>query len=223
MYVEKTMTAASVVEHYKAVNALLTEVGYSTRRRAGLLGKSAQTLKQYSVNPESPQYRRIPSADLDILRATAIEEFWRRQWTFMSKWAAAEGLDGPTALPIKYRIEGQSMLSAGVTHFFRPRVQEIADETGGRIVCLSPKSKTEMPAGVGQETELGAKRSRWRKSVFALRKVVKPEDVKPILSEVSGYCEYSVLRIGIEYLPFRIPPQERWILALKERITLECT
>lgn len=219
MYVEKTMTAAAVVEHCKEVNALLTEVGYSTRRRAGLLGKSAQTLKQYSVSPESAQYRRIPSEDLDMLRATAIEEFWRRQWNFLSKWAAAEGFNGMSALPIRYRIvNGQTMMAAGVTHFFRPRIQEIADETGGEISSLSIAPHETIPSGVGQETERAAKRSRWRKAVFALRKVVRPEDVKTILTDITGYCEYSVLRIGIEYLPFRIPPQDRWIAALKERM-----
>ncbi|QIJ44241.1 hypothetical protein G7039_29155 (plasmid) [Rhizobium leguminosarum] len=55
MYVEKTMTAEEIVGLYKEVNALLTQLDYSTRRRAILLGKTAQTLKQYSVNPESAQ------------------------------------------------------------------------------------------------------------------------------------------------------------------------
>jgi len=218
MYAPKTMTAELVVEHYKEVNALLTEVGYSTRRRAFLMGKTAQTLKQFSVNPESAQHRRISSADLDKLRATALDEFWRRQWEFMSKWSAHEGIDGPKGLPVRYRVEGQSMRVGGVTHYFRPAAQELADETGGRVICLAPKTEDEIPAGVGQETGRAAQRSRWRRALFALRGKVKPEDVKPILSETTGYCEYSVLRIGIEYPMWRIPPQEQWISALEERI-----
>jgi hypothetical protein len=104
MYPEKTMTAVGVVEHYKEVNSLLTEVSYSTRRRAGLLGKSGQTLKQYSVSPESEQHRMIPSKDLDMLRGTGIDLFWRAMPGFFSKWAGAEGLDGPSALPLGYDV-----------------------------------------------------------------------------------------------------------------------
>lgn len=219
MYVPKTMTAELVVEHYKEVNALLTEVGYSTRRRAFLMGKTAQTLKQFSVNPESAQHRRISSADLDKLRATALDEFWRRQWEILSKWNAQEGLDGAKALPIRYRVKGQSLRAGGVTHFFRPAAQELADETGGGVVCLSSKREDEIPAGVGQETARAAQRSRWRKAVFALRKSVPPDEVKSILSEISGYCEYSVLRIGIEYPMWRIPPQEPWVSELEKRVS----
>lgn len=218
MYVPKTMTAEEVVGHYKEVNALLTEVGYSTRRRAFLLGKTAQTLKQCSVNPESSQHRKISAADLDKLRTTAIDEFWRRQWTLMSKWSAQEGVDGAKGLPIRYRVEGQSMRVGGVTHYLRAAAQELADETGGCVVCLAPKTEQEIPAGVGEETARAAQRSRWRKSVFALRKKVNPEDLKPILTEVTGYCEYSVLRIGIEYPAWRIPPQDHWIADLEARV-----
>jgi len=219
MYVPKLMTPELVVDHYKEVNALLTEVGYRTRRRGILLNnKSAQTLKQYSVKPESAQHRKIASSDLDKLRATAIDETWRLQWDLLSKWKAQEGLDGASALPIRYRVEGQSARAGGVTFLFRPAAQEVADETGGRVVCLASKSEDEFPAGVGQETERAAMRSRWRKAVFALRKAVKPENVKPILTEVSGYCEYSVLRIGIEFPMWRIPPQEAWLVDLEARV-----
>ncbi len=219
MYVPKTMTAVGVVEHYKEVNALLTEIGYSTRRRGILLNKSAQTLKQFSVKPESAQHRRIPSADLDKLRATAIDETWRLQWDLLSHWTAQEGIGGSKGLPIRYRVEGQTARAGGVTFIFRPAAQEVADETGGRVVCLSTEIEDDIPAGVGQETERAAMRSRWRKAVFALRKAVKPEEVKPILTDVSGYCEYSVLRIGSEYPAWRIPPQEQWIADLEARIS----
>jgi hypothetical protein len=218
MCVSKIMTAEEIVGHYRDVNSLLTEIGYSTRRRALLLGKMAQTLKQYSVTPESAQYRKISSSDLDKLRATALDEFWRRQWDFLSKWNAQEGLDGARALPIRYRVEGQSMRTGGVTYFFRPAAQELADEAGGRVVCLSLKTENEIPSGVGQETSRAALRSRWRNAVFQLRKAVKPEEVKPILTEITGYCEYSVLRIGLEYPMWRIPPQEPWIADLEGRV-----
>ncbi|QIJ44242.1 hypothetical protein G7039_29160 (plasmid) [Rhizobium leguminosarum] len=136
----------------------------------------------------------------------------------MSKWSAQEGIDGARGLPIRYRLEGQSMRVGGVTHYLRAAAQELADETGGRVVCLAPKTEDEIPAGVGQETGRAAQRSRWRKALFALRGKVKPEDVKPILSEISGYCGYSVLRIGIEYPAWRIPPQETWIADLEARV-----
>ncbi|WP_141652570.1 hypothetical protein [Rhizobium favelukesii] len=211
------MTSELVVEHYKEVNALLTEVGYSTRRRAFLVNKTAQTLKQYSTSPNSSQYRRIASADLDKLRSTALDETWRKQWDLLAQWKAQEGLDGASALPVRYRVEGQSTRAGGVTFLFRPAAQEVADETGARVVCLAPKTEDEIPAGVGEETQRAAQRSRWRKAVFALRKKVNPEDVKPILTEVTGYCEYSVMRIGLEYPAWRIPPQEQWIADLEAR------
>jgi hypothetical protein len=211
MYVEKTATPQAVVEHYKAVNELLTEVGFSTRARAGRLGKSAQTLKQYSVKPESAQHRLIPPSDLDTLRSIAIDEFWRRQWTALSKWAAAEGFDGMKSLPTYWRVEGQAALAGGVTHFLFARVQEVADETGGHVVCVRGEDKPVISV-------IADRRSRWRQAVFKLQKKVPPEDVKHMLTEISGYCEYSVMRIGIEYLPFRISPQEDWITALEKRI-----
>ncbi len=214
MYLEKTMTADGVVDHYKEVNSLLTEVGYSTRRRAGLLGKSAQTLKQYSVSPESAQHRMIPSNDLDMLRSTGIDLFWRAMPGFLSKWAGAEGLDGPSALPLGYDVVERQNLYADSRHFFLPRAQELADETGGMISGPRIIDRNLLPKLTGR----ALLRSRWRRAVFALRKKVKPEAIKPILTEISGYCEYSVLRIGIEYVPFRIPPQESWIVALEERI-----
>jgi hypothetical protein len=51
-------------------------------------------------------------------------------------------------------------------------------------------------------------------SALALRNTVKPEEIKPILTDVTSYCEYSVLRIGIEYLP----AQDKWASALEEVI-----
>lgn len=213
MYVEKTMTAAAVVDHYKEVNSLLTEVGFSTRRRAGLLGKSAQTLKQYSVSPDSSQHRPIPSKDLDLLRATGIDLFWRSMPGFHSKWAAAEGIDGPQALPLGYDVVERENLFADSRHFFLPRATELADETGGMVSGPRVIDRNLLP----KLTARAQLRSRWRKAVFALRKKVKQEEIKPILTEISGYCEYSVLRIGIEYVPFRIAPQESWVVALEER------
>lgn len=215
MPVEKTMTAVGAVEHYKEVNALLTQVGYSTRRRAGLLGKSAQTLKQYSVSPESSQHRLVPSKDLDKLRATGLEMFWHAMPVFLSKWAAAEGIDGPRALPLGYDVVERQNVYADSRHFFLPRAQELADETGGMISGPRVIDRNLLPKLTGR----ALLRSRWRKAVFALRKKVKPEEIKPILSEISGYCEYSVLRIGIEYHSWRIPPQEAWIVALEERVS----
>lgn len=214
MYIEKTASPEAIVEHYKAVNALLTEVGYSTRRRAFLLGKSAQTLKQYAVSPESSQHRLIPSADLDKLRATAIDTFWHSQTVFMSKWSVAEGVDGPRALPLAYDVVERDHVYADSRHFFLPRAQELADETGGMISGPRVLDRNLLP----RLTARAQLRSRWRRAVFALRKRVKPEEIKPTLREISGYCEYSVMRIGIEYVPFRIPPQEAWIVALEERI-----
>lgn len=214
MPLEKTMTAVGAVEHYKEVNALLTQVGYSTRRRAGLLGKSAQTLKQYSVSPESSQHRLVPSKDLDKLRATGIEMFWHAMPVFLSKWAAAEGIDGPRALPLGYDVVERQNVYADSRHFFLPRAQELADETGGMISGPRVIDRNLLPKLSGR----ALLRSRWRKAVFALRKIVRPEEVKPILTEISGYCEYSVLRIGIEYVSFRIPPQEAWVVALEERV-----
>ncbi|WP_142627956.1 hypothetical protein [Rhizobium sp. P007] len=208
------MTAAAVVDHYKEVNILLTEVGYSTRRRASLLGKSAQTLKQYAVSPESSQHRPIPSADLDKLRATGIDTYWHSMTVFLSKWSAAEGVDGPRALPLAYDVVERDHVYADSRHFFLPRAQELADETGGMISGPRVIDRTLLPRVTGR----ALLRSRWRKAVFELRKKVKPAEVKPILTEISGYCEYSVLRIGIEYHPWRIPPQETWIVALEERI-----
>ncbi|MBX5111939.1 hypothetical protein HJB51_28840 [Rhizobium lentis] len=214
MYVEKTMTTAAVVEHYREVNILLTEVGYSTRRRASLLGKSAQTLKQYSVSPESAQHRLIPSADLDKLRATGIDTFWHSMTVFMSKWSVAEGVDGPRALPLAYDVVERDHIYADSRHFFLPRATELADETGGMISGPRVIDRNLLPKLTGR----AQLRSRWRRAVFVLRKTVKPDEIKPILTEISGYCEYSVMRIGIEYVPFRIPPQEAWIAALEERI-----
>ncbi|RVG70924.1 hypothetical protein [Sinorhizobium meliloti] len=213
MYVEKTMTAVGVVEHYKEVNALLTEVGYSTRRRAGLLKKSAQTLKQYSVSPESSQHRLIPSKDLDMLRNTGIDMFWRAMPRFLSTWAAAEGIDGPRALPLGYDVVERENVFADSRHFFLPRAQELADETGGKVSGPRAIDRNLLPRLTGR----AQLRSRWRKAVFALRKKVKPEEIISVLTEISGYCEYSVFRIGIEYHPWRIPPQEAWIVALEER------
>lgn len=214
MYVEKTMTAASVVEHYKEVNILLTEVGYSTRRRASLLGKSAQTLKQYAVSPESAQHRLIPSADLDKLRATGIDTFWHSMTVFLSKWSAAEGVDGPRALPLGYDVVEREHICADGRHFFLPRAQELADETGGMISGPRVIDRNLLPRLTGRSLL----RSRWRKAVFELKKRAKPDEIKPILTDISGHCEYSVLRIGIEYHPWRIPPQESWITALEERV-----
>ncbi|MDX1216331.1 hypothetical protein GOL99_12375 [Sinorhizobium medicae] len=214
MYVEKTMTAVGVVDHYKEVNSLLTEVGFSTRRRASLLGKSAQTLKQYAVSPESAQHRLIPSADLDKLRATSIDTFWHSMTVFLSKWSAAEGVDGPRALPLAYDVVERDHVYADSRHFFLPRAHELADETGGMISGPRVIDRNLLP----KLTARAMLRSRWRKAVFALRKTVRPEEIKPILMDISGYCEYSVMRIGIEYHPWRIPPQEAWTVALEERI-----
>jgi hypothetical protein len=214
MYIEKTASPEAIVEHYKEVNALLTEVGYSTRRRAGLLKKSAQTLKQYSVSPESSQHRLIPSQDLDMLRNTGIDMFWRAMPIFLSKWAAAEGMDGPRALPLGYDIVERENVFADCRHFFLPRAQELADETGGMISGPRVIDRNLLPKLTGR----ALLRSRWRKAVFQLRKKVKPAEIKPILTDISGYCEYSVLRIGIEYYPWRIPPQEAWMAALEERV-----
>lgn len=214
MYEEKTMTAAAVVDHYKEVNSLLTQVDFSTRRRASLLGKSAQTLKQYAVSPESSQHRLIPSAGLDKLRATGIDMFWHSMTIFMSKWSAAEGVDGPRALPLGYDVVEREHVYAHGRHFFLPRAQELADETGGMISGPRAIDRNLLPRLTGR----AQLRSRWRRAVFALRKKAKPDEIKPILAAVSGYCEYSVLRIGIEYHPWRIPPQEAWIAAIEERI-----
>jgi hypothetical protein len=213
---EKTMTAAMVVEHYKEVKSLLTEVGYSTRRRAGLLGKSAQTLKQYSVSPESAQHRRIPAEDLDKLRSAAIDEFWHKQWVFLSDWSNREGADGNAALPTRYHVGGQRYFAGAASrHFFLPRAQEIADETGGHL-----DGRALMPgqAPKPKMTDNAKIRSRWRKAVFALRMKVKPDEVKPILQQVTGLCEYQVLRVGIEYWPWRLAPQDKWTTVLEERI-----
>lgn len=214
MYIEKTASPEAIVEHYKEVNALLTQVDFSTRRRASLLGKSAQTLKQYAVSPESSQHRLIPSADLDKLRATAVETYWHSMTVFQSKWSVAEGVDGPRALPLAYEVVEREHIYADSRHFFLPRVQELADETGGMISGPRVIDRNLLPRLTGR----ALLRSRWRKAVFALRKKVKPDEIKPILMDLSGYCEYSVMRIGIEYVPFRIPPQEAWIVALEERI-----
>lgn len=214
MYIEKTASPESVVEHYKEVNSLLTEVGFSTRRRASLLGKSAQTLKQYAVSPESAQHRLIPSADLDKLRATAVDTYWHSMTVFLSKWSVAEGVDGPRALPLAYDVVERDHIYADSRHFFLPRAQELADETGGMIAGPRLIDRNLLPKLTGR----AMLRSRWRRAVFAIRKTVKPEEVKPILMDVTGYCEYSVMRIGIEYVTFRIPPQEAWIVALEERI-----
>ena len=217
MVIMKTASPDAIVDHYKAVNALLTEVGYSTRRRAGKLGKSAQTLKQYSVSPGSAQHRQIPSQDLDLLRAIAIEEFWRATPDFLSSWAAAEGWEGSLALPHLYKVSDRQAISSDPGHFFIPRAQEIADETGG---TLSPR----LIRGKGYQpnpplTDRARLRSRWRKAVFELRKKVKPDEFKPILTEITGHCEYNVLRIGIEYHPFRIPAHEPCVLKLEERVS----
>lgn len=214
MYVEKTMTAAAVVEHYKEVNSLLTQVDFSTRRRASLLGKSAQTLKQYAVSPESSQHRLIPSTDLDKLRTTAIDTYWHSMTVFLSRWSVAEGVDGPRALPLAYDVVERDHIYADSRHYFLPRAQELADETGGMISGPRVIDRNLLPRLTGR----AQLRSRWRRVVFALRKKVKPEEIKPILMDISGYCEYSVMRIGIEYVPFRIPPQESWIAALEERV-----
>nr|CAD6612986.1 hypothetical protein RKHAN_02537 [Rhizobium sp. Khangiran2] len=216
MYIEKQATPQVIVDHYKEVNALLTQVGYSTRRRAGLLGKSAQTLKQYSVSPDSAQHRLIPSKDLDMLRHTAVQEFWRGMPSFLDKWAAAEGWYGANTLPFTYNVVDRENVYYDSSHFFAPRVQELADETGGRI--KSPFLRVANVSLAPTLPEGAVRRSRWRKAVFALRKKVKPDEVKPILTDITGHCEYNVLRIGIEYLPFRIPAQERWVAALEERI-----
>lgn len=214
MYLEKTMTAAAVVDHYKEINSLLTQVDFSTRRRASLLGKSAQTLKQYAVSPESSQHRLIPSADLDKLRATAVDTYWHSLTVFLSKWSVAEGVDGPRALPLAYDVVERDHIYADSRHFFLPRAQELADETGGMIAGPRLIDRNLLPKLTGR----AMLRSRWRRAVFELRKKVKPEEIKPILMDTSGYCEYSVMRIGIEYVPFRIPPQESWIAALEERV-----
>ncbi|MEE9983292.1 hypothetical protein [Agrobacterium pusense] len=214
MYLEKTMTAAAVVDHYKEINSLLTQVDFSTRRRASLLGKSAQTLKQYAVSPESSQHRLIPSGDLDKLRTTAVDAYWHSMTVFLSKWSVAEGVDGPRALPLAYDIVERDHIYAHSLHFFLPRAQELADETGGMVSGPRVIDRNLLPRLTGR----AQLRSRWRRGVFALRKKVKPEEIKPILMDISGYCEYSVMRIGIEYVPFRIPPQEAWIVALEERI-----
>jgi hypothetical protein len=218
MYIEKAATALDIVEHYREVNALLTDVGYSMRRRGFLVGKTVQTLKQYAVNPDSAQHRRIPSADLDKLRVAAIDEFWRKQWDFLSDWSHREGVEGPRALPLKFEVANvDSVLATGERHFFHPRVQEIADETGG--VVYAPWYRASIvPAIMAPKLTPGAaKRSRWRKAIFALRKKAALDEVKPILSDITGYCEYSVLRIGIEYFPWRIAPQDEWIAKLEER------
>ena len=214
MYLEKTMTAAAVVDHYKEINSLLTQVDFSTRRRASLLGKSAQTLKQYAVSPESSQHRLIPSGDLDKPRTTAVDAYWHSMTVFLSKWSVAEGVDGPRALPLAYDIVERDHIYAHSLHFFLPRAQELADETGGMVSGPRVIDRNLLPRLTGR----AQLRSRWRRGVFALRKKVKPEEIKPILMDISGYCEYSVMRIGIEYVPFRIPPQEAWIVALEERI-----
>lgn len=215
MYHEKMASPEAIVEHLKEVNTLLTEVGYSTRRRAGLLGKSAQTLKQYTVSPDSSQHRQIPSKDLDMLRGTAIDCFWRETPDFLGQWSRAEGWDGPGMMPIKYAVSDAAPM-ADRDHFFLPRAQELADETGGRVSAPLLRAH-----GIQLSTKLTpatALRSRWRKAVFALRKKMKPDEIKPILTSVSGHCEYNVMRIGIEFLPFRIPVQEKWVAALEERV-----
>lgn len=214
MHLEKTMTAAAVIDHYKEINSLLTQVDFSTRRRASLLGKSAQTLKQYAVSPESSQHRLIQSSDLDKLRTTAVDTYWHSMTVFLSKWSVAEGVDGPRALPLAYDVVERDHIYADSRHFFLPRAQELADETGGILSGPRVIDRNLLPNLTGR----AQLRSRWRRAVFALRKKVKPEEIKPIIMDISGYCEYSVMRIGIEYVPFRIPPQEAWIVALEERI-----
>ena len=214
MYLEKTMTAAAVVDHYKEINSLLTQVDFSTRRRASLLGKSAQTLKQYAVSPESSQHRLIPSGDLDKLRTTAVDTYWHSMTVFLSKWSVAEGVDRPRALPLAYDVVERDHIYADSRHFFLPRAQELADETGGMISGPRVLDRNLLSRLTGR----AQLRSRWRRAVFALRKKAKPEEIRPILMDISGYCEYSVMRIGIEYVPFRIPPQEAWIVAIEERI-----
>jgi len=192
------LTAEEIVEHYREVSATLTNAGCLPKRRAGMLLKSMQTLKQYGTMPPSPQHRLVPPEDLQRLRDEAVRLHWDFADRATGEWIRAEAVIGTDAIaPRYYTPTGANHLSKGRISFL-PRAVELAELHGGYINEID---LDEARALIGTERFLT--RSRWRRAVYALSAAGRRDFVRGAAS-AHGYCEHVIGQIGSEYAPWRV-------------------